>query len=85
VCGSEFVPDGIEKEDGWRALVVDGHLDFALTGILAGIATVLATAGVSIFALSTYETDYVLVRDHDVVRALDALREAGHAVSDADA
>lgn len=84
VCESDRVPAGVETEDGYRALVVDGRLDFGLTGILAGIATPLAAAGISIFALSTYETDYVLVRDRDLPRAVTALREAGHTVADGD-
>jgi hypothetical protein len=69
-------------EAGWRALAVQGPLDFGLTGILAALAAPLAAARISIFAVSTYDTDYVLVRDRDLERAVLALREAGHSVSD---
>ena len=85
VCESAGVPADVEKEDGCRALVVDGRLEFGLTGILAAIATPLAAAGVSIFALSTYQTDYVLVPDRDLPRAVAALVQAGHTVADDDA
>ena len=61
-------------------LAVRGPLAFDMTGVLAGLATPLAAAGISIFALSTYDTDYVLVRDDDLERAVGALRQAGHTV-----
>jgi len=67
-------------EAGWRCLQVEGPLDFSLVGILAALAGALAEAGVSIFALSTYNTDYLLVRDADVRRAVRALRGQGHRV-----
>jgi hypothetical protein len=70
-----------KAERGWRGFAVAGPLDFSLTGILASIASPLAVAGVSLFALSTYDTDYVLVREADLERAAKALREAGHAVA----
>ena len=63
-------------------LAVRGPLDLNITGVLARLATPLATAGISIFAVSTYDTDYVLVRDHDIDRAVRILREAGHDVSE---
>ncbi len=59
---------------------VQGPLDFALTGVLAGIATVLADTGVSIFALSTFETDYILVKKDALHEAVSALREAGYTI-----
>lgn len=62
VCPVGDAPAGAAVERGWRALGVLGPLDFALTGVLAGIAVPLADAGVSIFAVSAYDTDYVLVR-----------------------
>lgn len=70
-----------KAERDWRGFKVAGPLDFSLTGILASIASPLAAAGVSLFALSTYDTDYVLVREADLERAAKALREAGHAVA----
>lgn len=80
VCGEAAVPESIRVEAGWRALTVAGPLDFALTGILAELATVLSEAGISIFALSTYDTDVLLVRADALVRAVSALEEAGHKV-----
>jgi hypothetical protein len=59
---------------------VDGPLDFAITGLLASLATPLASAGVSIFAVSTYDTDYVLVREENLERAVQALEVAGHSI-----
>ena len=81
VAPSAAVPPEVRAERDWRALRVAGPLDFALTGILASLAAPLADAGVSIFALSTYDTDYVLVRHPQLDVALAALRAAGHTVT----
>jgi len=81
VAPAAAVPSHAKAERGWRALRVDGTLDFALTGVLAAVVVPLAEAGVSIFALSTYDTDYVLVRDSQLPAAREALRAAGHTVS----
>jgi uncharacterized protein len=70
-----------KQEAGFRALKVRGPLDFGLTGVLARLAVALAAAGVSIFALSTFDTDYVLVRDTDLTRAVEALQTAGCSVA----
>ena len=67
-------------EAGWRALKVIGPLDFSLTGILADLSTILASAEISIFAISTFDTDYILVRQDKLERAVKTLRAAGHAV-----
>ena len=80
VCNQEAVPPDVRAERNWRLLGVQGPLDLSMVGVLAGLATTLATAGVSIFAVSTFNTDYLLVRDDDLHRALDALREARCAV-----
>ena len=82
VCAESDVPAGAPCEPGWCVLQVAGPLDFNLTGVLAAIAVPLAQAGVSIFALSTFDTDYVLVKDENLERALEALRTAGHGVVD---
>lgn len=74
-------PEGARVETGWRALKVSGPLDFSLTGILASLTQPLAEAGLSIFAISTYDTDYVLVRDATLGEALAALRAAGHRIA----
>jgi hypothetical protein len=80
VCDASAVPPGVPAESGWRAIRVDGPLDFALTGVLLSIAQPLADAGVPIFALSTYDTDYVLVKESALPKALEVLSEAGHHV-----
>jgi len=80
VCAQEHVPADAKHEPDWRILEVAGPLDFSLTGILAAIATPLAAAGISIFAVSTFDTDYVLVKHASLACAADALRAAGHAV-----
>jgi len=78
VCPQDAVPPGVPCEPGWCALAVAGPLDFGLTGILASIATPLAEAGISIFAISTFDTDYVLVKAERLDDAVEALRRAGH-------
>ena len=78
VCRDASVPAAVTANRGWRAIAVDGTLDFALTGVLAALASPLAAAGVSIFAMSTYDTDYVLVKQDTLDRAVAALTQAGH-------
>jgi hypothetical protein len=80
VCRDDAAPAGVTANRGWRAIAVGGTLDFALTGILASLAAPLATAGVSIFAVSTHDTDYVLVPEGTLARAVAALTAAGHRV-----
>jgi hypothetical protein len=74
VCPDEAVPPDVQVEPGWRALKVPGPIPFDQIGVLAGLAAPLAAAGVSLFAVSTYDTDYVLVKDADLERALAALQ-----------
>lgn len=81
VCAQDQAPPGIPCQPGWRCLQVAGPLDFALTGVLASLAQPLAAAGVSIFAISTYDTDYLLVPDEALGAALAALRSAGHTLA----
>ena len=81
VCLSAHAPvHCLAREDGWRAFRVAGQMDFGLTGVLASLATVLAQASVSIFALSTFDTDYILVKKENLSKALEALASAGHEV-----
>ncbi|MQA03937.1 MAG: ACT domain-containing protein [Streptosporangiales bacterium] len=80
VCPATLAPAASTVEAGWRALRVRGPLDFTLTGVLAAIADPLAAAGIPIFALSTYDTDYVLVAAADLPATVDTLRAAGHTV-----
>jgi hypothetical protein len=77
----EFVPSSWKAEKGWRCLKVLGPLDLSLTGVLASLSTPLAQAGVSIFAISTYDTDYLFVRNTDFDKAQEVLAEHGHRVS----
>jgi uncharacterized protein len=78
IAPASFAPDGDTAETGWRLLTVRGPLEFTLTGIMAALAGELAAAGVSLFALSTYDTDHLLVKQKDLGRAVVALRAAGH-------
>jgi uncharacterized protein len=80
VCSKAVVPPEVRQEGGWGLLEVEGPLDFALTGILASLAGPLARAGVSIFALSTFDTDYVMVRRQQMEQGIQALESAGHRV-----
>ncbi len=80
VCEESLVASDVRSERGWRALMVEGPLDFGLTGILVQIARPLADAGISIFAISTFDTDYVLVKDHAFSRAQTALAAHGHTI-----
>lgn len=77
VCESRFVPAGIQQNRHWRALQVEGPLDFSLVGILNRITAPMAAAGISVFAVSTFDTDYVLVREPDLRDAVACLRESG--------
>jgi len=81
VCAEGLAPAGTTCQPGWRIFQVEGPLDFSLTGIQAAIASPLAAAGVSIFALSTFDTDYVMVPEAGLAKAIDALRAAGHEVT----
>lgn len=80
VCPTGRAPKVESSHDGWRLLTVRGPLEFSLTGIMAALAGALAAAGVSLFAVSTFDTDHVLVKATDLDRATDALRQAGHEV-----
>jgi hypothetical protein len=80
VCLESAVPAGVTMSGGWRALQVEGPLDFSLVGVLAELSRALAEAGVSVFAVSTYNTDFVLVREDQLSEAQEALTGAGHAV-----
>lgn len=76
VCLTEDVPANvIIQEDGWKALRVEGVLDFSLIGILSRISGILAENQISIFALSTYNTDYILVKKENFEKAISLLQE----------
>jgi hypothetical protein len=80
VCSQRYVPPEATAERGFRALMVQGPLDFNQIGVLAAIAAPLAAAAVSILALSTFDTDFLLVRDESLERAVSALAGAGFLV-----
>lgn len=81
VCMAEDVPDNvIEKDDGWKAFRVQGVLDFSLIGILSKISTLLAENEIAIFAVSTFNTDYILTKKEDFERAINVLRTAGYEI-----
>lgn len=82
VCPERKVIDSQLSEPGWRAFRVRGQLDFGLTGVLAGISASLADAGVSIFALSTFETDIILIKQDKLDAAVKALSESGYTVQE---
>ena len=78
VYSSKNVPNNIKYEKDWRALKVEGPLDFSLIGILSSISSILAKNKVSIFAISTYDTDYILVKDKDLDNAITALEKENY-------
>jgi len=80
VCPERHVPSETKCERGWRALKLEGPFDLALTGILVSVAEPLAEAGVGVFAIATYDTDYVLVRESQLELAGFVLSERGHVV-----
>ncbi len=81
VCLTADVPNAtLAREDGWRALRVAGQMDFGLTGVMAGLSSTLAQAGISIFAVSTFDTDYILMKAENLPLALDALEAKGYTV-----
>ena len=85
VCRTKDVPSNtIVREDGWRAFRIEGVLEFSLIGILSKISTALAEEKIGIFAVSTFNTDYVFVKKEDEQRALDKLRKIGYQILMAD-
>ena len=81
VCKTEDTPSKtIEREDGWRGFRIQGVLDFSLIGILSELSSILAEHEIGIFAVSTYNTDYILVKEENYERALEALASEGYAV-----
>lgn len=78
VCEEMRVPPDVRAVGAWRVVEVEGPLDFTLVGVLTSLAHPLADAGVSIFAISTFDTDYLLVREAQLAAARRALTDAGH-------
>jgi hypothetical protein len=79
VCRTEDVPENtVERDDGWKGFRIQGVLDFSLVGILSKLSGILADNGIGIFAVSTYNTDYILVKEENYSKALTALTNAGY-------
>lgn len=82
VCATESVPqETIERDDGWKALRIEGVLDFSLIGILSKISTLLAENEIGIFAISTFNTDYILVKKEDYDKTIEVLAGAGYEIA----
>jgi uncharacterized protein len=82
VCDETSVPPNVQHQAGWACFKLHGPFDFNLTGILTAVLNPLRDAGIGIFAMSTYDTDYVMVPDQRLQEAVTALREAGHQVDE---
>ena len=80
VCDETAVPDDIRADRNWRALEVLGPFAFDVTGVAAAFTSALATHGISVLVIATFDTDYLLVKSELLERALDALRAAGHRI-----
>ena len=81
VCRTEDTPAGtVAREDGWKAFRIQGTLDFSLTGVLSALSGILAVHKIGIFAVSTYNTDYILVKEENFDRALRILASEGYTV-----
>ena len=81
VCQSAHVPPNTTAlEAGWKALKISGTLEFGMVGVIAKIATVLAKAGISIFVISTYNTDYILVKSEHLERSIQTLTRSGYGI-----
>lgn len=81
VCAAGDVPANVlRRDDGWKAFRIQGALDFSLVGILSKIAALLAENSIPIFAISTYNTDYILTKAEHCEKALDVLKQAGHTI-----
>ena len=81
VCPTAIVPDNtLARDDGWRAFRICGELDFSLIGILAKISKILAENAIGIFAISTYNTDYILTKEKNFDKALQVLADTGYEI-----
>ena len=80
VCPQSLIPDAIRCERSWRCIRVAGTMEFSMVGVVASLSQPLAEAGIGIFVISTFDTDYLLVKDNDLEKAVIALRAACHVV-----
>ena len=81
VCDDDAVPDDVQAERNWRAMKLEGPIPFGMTGVASALLAPLAEARISIFLISTYDTDYLLVKSAAFARAVDVLRAAGYEVA----
>ena len=81
VCETRYVPSSVKSEKGFRCFKLVGPFPFAMTGVLASVLEPLAAARISIFAISTYDTDYVMVKEKSLTKATRTLRAAGHEIN----
>jgi hypothetical protein len=80
VCRQDRVPDGIRCERGWRCLRVAGTIPFSAVGILASLTAPLAAVGICVFAISTFDTDYLLVKAESLKKAVETFQQQGHVI-----
>lgn len=81
VCPTEYVPaQPLAREDGWRGFRIEGTLEFSLVGILSHISGILASEGIGIFAISTYDTDYILLKEQALEQAVKVLQRDGYSI-----
>jgi uncharacterized protein len=78
VCTQDQIPNGVKRDEGWRCLKVEETIDVSVTGVLASLTTPLAFEGISVFAISTYDTDYFLVKKRFLEKAMAVLMRCGH-------
>ena len=81
VCPQDNVPSEVRRENGWRCLEIAGPLDFSMVGVIATLTGTLASANISVFVFSTFDTDYLLVREQDVDAAMESFTAAGHQIA----
>jgi hypothetical protein len=81
VCEDKYIPDSINREKNWRVLKIEGPFNFDEIGILNSITTPLARANISLLAVSTFNTDYILIQDSHFIEVVDILKNDGHKVS----
>ena len=82
MCPTSLVPDNTtERNDGWKAFRIEGVLDFSLIGILSRLSTCLTDNGIGLFAISTFNTDYILTKDSDFNKAIEMLEQTGYTIT----
>lgn len=81
ICPQHQVPQGVKRDDGWRCFKVEDTLDVAITGVLAALTMPLAFENISVFAISTFDTDYLLVPQKNLEKAIRILTQSGHLIA----